>query len=268
MSRHATLERLSSYLDGELPEPQSRQVAEHVADCRACRERLAGLRRVVERLAALESAGPPAHLGGLLGRQVRQEPRPRGPFERLERRIAEVNLQPSLAPTFALVILLAVVVYMFAVAVDRHRSRGVPVILNPPPLAGETLLEESGAAPRVPGESVGGETMSGEVPGEKRAAGRAPAEPTPGEPPAIAPGALGKEMTTATAGGRRFALLDGVWVEEGLVGAVPIERLRLDGPGWRQRHPELTPFATLGGRVLLRMDGRPVEVAFPADGPG
>ena len=42
-------ERLSEYLDGELPEPEHLEIEAHLATCESCRDTLAGLSTVVER---------------------------------------------------------------------------------------------------------------------------------------------------------------------------------------------------------------------------
>lgn len=59
MSRHATLERLSAYLDDALDPRLRRQLASHLAICRDCCDRLAGLRRAVIAVGGLERFPPP-----------------------------------------------------------------------------------------------------------------------------------------------------------------------------------------------------------------
>lgn len=55
-------ERLSEYLDGELPAGERHQVEEHLAGCTACRATLDDLRRVVARAGSLDDTAPAADL--------------------------------------------------------------------------------------------------------------------------------------------------------------------------------------------------------------
>jgi len=52
-------EDLSAYLDGRLPTARSARLEEHLAACEPCRQRLEGLRAVVEGLRALPSMAAP-----------------------------------------------------------------------------------------------------------------------------------------------------------------------------------------------------------------
>ena len=59
--------------------------------------------------------------------------------------------------------------------------------------------------------------------------------------------------------GRRFTLTDGVWLEQGLDASTPVAVRELTS----EVPAELRPFAELGARVRLLLDGRPVELVFP-----
>ena len=50
MTHHSSVEQLSIYLDDRLDEPERRRLEGLLAECEACRRRLAGMRRVVRRL--------------------------------------------------------------------------------------------------------------------------------------------------------------------------------------------------------------------------
>ena len=59
MTRHCSLEMLSSFVDRELEEGKRKWVEEHVSGCTACSDRLAGLEQVVRQLQRLEGVSPP-----------------------------------------------------------------------------------------------------------------------------------------------------------------------------------------------------------------
>lgn len=63
--------------------------------------------------------------------------------------------------------------------------------------------------------------------------------------------------------GRVFELVDGVWWEQGWVGATPQRRLRSDEPDGRallDRHPELRQLLADGERAVLVVDGHLLEL--------
>lgn len=131
MTRHANVELLSSYLDAELNGSETAAVEEHLGSCEQCRRRLEGMRRVVARLAGLERAAPPSHLGRLVERRVRLESGRPTLLRSIELALGRMPLQSTLAPLFALVLALAVIIYLFAYGLDRDRAAGTRVILNP-----------------------------------------------------------------------------------------------------------------------------------------
>src|SRR5262245_53260132 len=59
MRSHLATQRLSAYLDDELPDREHRQVEAHVSECPACQSRLHGLRLVVSNLQRMPAASPP-----------------------------------------------------------------------------------------------------------------------------------------------------------------------------------------------------------------
>ena len=131
MSRHATVEELSSLLDLELETGSRERVESHLVDCTDCRGRFEGLRAVVSELERLGRVAPPPTLGRELVRRLRWEPEPAGPFERLKRRLRSIPLQPSVAPVFAFVVALAAIMFFFVSGLER-RKHGTPVILDSP----------------------------------------------------------------------------------------------------------------------------------------
>jgi hypothetical protein len=144
MNHHAAVEVLSSYLDAELPQAEQARVERHLEDCARCRERLSGLRRVVERLENLKRSAPPAHLGQSIEHRVRLEVRREDLLERLERQVERWTTHSAMMPIFALVLALAVIIYLFALGVERSQ-RGTTIISEP-----------SGTAPASDSVELGG----------------------------------------------------------------------------------------------------------------
>ena len=66
-----TLEELSSYLDNELAASDQSRVAEHVATCAGCQERLAGLRQTAYAIRGLPMETPPRSFTSVVPRQRR-----------------------------------------------------------------------------------------------------------------------------------------------------------------------------------------------------
>lgn len=136
MSRHATAEQLSSYVDRELVGPRLRLVEKHLEECDECRRRLDGMRRVVVGLRRLEQLEPPPMLGQDLARRVRLEPRPRDLVQRLEDHLRGTPLQSTVGFTFALIFALAVILYLFSGWVERQGLSHQPILVAPSEVAG------------------------------------------------------------------------------------------------------------------------------------
>ena len=85
---------------------------------------------LVERLGSLKRSAPPAHLGQSIEHRVSLEARREGLLEKLERRIELWTTHSSMMPVFALVLALAVIIYLFALGVERS-NRGTTIILEP-----------------------------------------------------------------------------------------------------------------------------------------
>ena len=81
MTTDAFTDRLSEYLDGELPAEEWRQVSEHLASCQHCRATLEELRRVVSEAAAVTDSSPHRDLWS--GIAARIEPRRVSAFRRV-----------------------------------------------------------------------------------------------------------------------------------------------------------------------------------------
>jgi anti-sigma factor RsiW len=129
MTAHATAETLSSYLDGELASPDRAAVERHIAACPGCRGRLDSLRRVVDNLRRIERAAPPPTLAQHVQRRVALEGDGGSLVARLEERMRRLPVASSLGTSFAVVLALAAILYLYAHGLDRRGDRSVPVVV-------------------------------------------------------------------------------------------------------------------------------------------
>lgn len=131
MKAHLDVETLSSYLDSEMSHRERDQVEEHLEHCDDCQERLSGLEKVVGNLRALERLAPPPHLGTHLHRLAAVQASQPSLIERLEQRVSRFNLQSALAPVFAVVVALILIIYMLSWGLHRQATGRIPVHLEP-----------------------------------------------------------------------------------------------------------------------------------------
>ena len=129
MTVHASLVRLSSYLDSEMVERDRLELEGHLEGCPSCQQRLDGLRGVVARLERLEHKAPPQDLAVLVERRVALEAERIGLGRRLEETFKTFLVQPSLTPVFGLVVALALILYLFSFGVARHSARGTRLVV-------------------------------------------------------------------------------------------------------------------------------------------
>jgi anti-sigma factor RsiW len=130
---HDDLDLLSSYIDGELSEPERRAVEDHVAVCPGCRAELDGLRRVVERLRSLEREAPPPVLAERVARRVAVAGRPTGLVARVERALRRVPVESSTLVIFGVVVALAAITALFVAGLDesdRVRRQGSETVVE------------------------------------------------------------------------------------------------------------------------------------------
>lgn len=211
MSQHSSVEQLSDYLDERLDEPGRLRLEEHLAQCRECRQRLAGMRRVVQGLERLERTAPPPYLAQQVEQQIRLEVGSEGLVEKVERRLGMLMAQPSMLPTFALVVALAAIVYLFAYGLERHQGRGIPVVLEPPAVdVGQEAPENRVIGGRVFARHQGGWREMG-------SAGAAPTMTVDLSTPAAAAEWLERhpelELLSRELDGRVVLRLEDEWVE-------------------------------------------------------
>ncbi len=144
MSRHATAEDLSAYVDQELEPVRLRLVEDHLEDCDECRDRLDGMQRLVGDLRRLKRLTPPSVLGSHLHRRIALQTRPQNLLDRVESRLGRVSLQPSVISTFALVFAFAAILYLFAGSLDLQERLRIPVLRPYPPPVSQEALEQIG----------------------------------------------------------------------------------------------------------------------------
>jgi len=137
VSAHIPTESLSAYLDRELPGSRVREVERHLEDCSRCRTHLESLSRVVRRLQAVQRVAPPPLLAGDVARRVALDRRPRSLLERLEGRLSGQPFQSQIFNTFALVMALAAILYIFAFSLDLIERKQIPVRVVSPEASAE-----------------------------------------------------------------------------------------------------------------------------------
>ena len=132
MSSHATVEILSAYIDRELPDAEARQIEQHLEDCDVCQQRFSSMRSVVAGLQHLSRLAPPSTLDQVVARRVAFEGREQSLVDRLESSMRGFERQSSLLALFGVVIAFAVMILLFAQALERHRSSTIPVVFKDP----------------------------------------------------------------------------------------------------------------------------------------
>jgi anti-sigma factor RsiW len=123
-------ERLSAYLDGELTPAEAQVLETQLARDRHTRERLEGLRRVVDGLRQAEPPpAPPPTLHHAVARHIAIE-RDRTSFlDRMEQSLSPLRRYNPVLPMFALVISLSLAVYFLSVLFARAERAETAVVL-------------------------------------------------------------------------------------------------------------------------------------------
>jgi hypothetical protein len=149
MERHWT-ERLSEYLDGELPAKEVPALEAHLSTCGECSNTLADLRSVRDRARTLETPAAPAGLWpGILARiEAEQEPRPLVVVPRVprwfERRLS-FSLPQALAASVALVLLTGAVVWGILKSPQAPAPRAESPIAQGPSRTSQPVAPSTGA---------------------------------------------------------------------------------------------------------------------------
>ena len=147
MTAHASAETLSAYLDGELPEGERRETELHLAACPGCHARFASLGRVVASLQRLERAAPPPTLAQDVERRISLAGARANAFDRLEERLRVLGTASPILTTFAVILALGTILYLFAHGVERHQRRGVAIGVPTPEVARQLDAEHARLEP-------------------------------------------------------------------------------------------------------------------------
>ena len=233
--RHASVEVLSSYLDGELTSDRRRQVELHLDECQECRHRLEGLHGVVENLERLGRISPAPFLERQVLHSAATSAYPQSLMDRLEKGASRLHIERWVwMPTFGMVIALVSIIYLFSWGLER-RNHGLPVVFN------DETPEVKSADNLGSPQRLRQESMLGEAPDE-----------------ALSP-------RTAQVGDRSFELVDGLWIEKGVDPRAPsmsVDPVETGAPEWLEQLPNLAELERLGGPVRLRIGDRLVQLEF------
>lgn len=242
---HPSVERLSTYLDERLVEAERRRLESHLEECSECHQRLQGMRRVMQRLETLDQQAPPPHLGLLLRRLAAQQATRPTLVDKLEKGARRFTVQATVAPVFAVVLALALIIYLLSWGIHRQEHGNIPVILETEPMS---AAEEAPVAEEMAARSeVGARVGAVSAPASENAPEKRDRQP---------------ERRRA---GRTFVRHGETWIEEGLDLEGAVDQLSFDDSvvqSWVQIYPELGELQSLGGTIRLRVEGRVVEIVF------
>ncbi len=147
MSTHVSAELLSAYLDRQLAGPEARQLEEHLDRCERCHVRLEGLRKVVTHLQTLDPLTPPSGLQAAVARRIQLSDRQPNLLDRFEQGISIFDRQSPILAMFAVIIALAMFIYLFSYALHQDQSGSIEVIFQDPP--GAAAAEDQAIGSRL-----------------------------------------------------------------------------------------------------------------------
>jgi len=136
MSWQVTTEKLSAYLDRELPEEERLELEAELERDPSARERLESLRRTVEDLRRLGAARAPVTLEGRVARAIAAERERVSWLDRIEGGLSVLGPQSTIFVMFAVVIALAVMILLFSQALERSERAETQVVFAEPDAEG------------------------------------------------------------------------------------------------------------------------------------
>ncbi|NHZ73346.1 MAG: hypothetical protein GWP16_02615 [Nitrospirae bacterium] len=249
---HASVEMLSSYLDGELTRKRRFRVERHLQDCEQCQHRLEGLHRVVQSLEGLGRISPAPYLEQQVLQSAATRVREESLLDRLENSAKRLHIERWVwMPTLGMVIALVSIIYLFSWGLHRQ-NQGLPVVL------------EAKVPPAEASAPVKATALERPLSLAERGRAESPQPRHEGVTLAEAPGA-GLASQATEIDGRRFELLDGLWIEQGVDptepwGSLdPSEIATFEG---LEELPSLADLKRLGGPVRLRVGDQLVQLEF------
>jgi len=114
-------DKLSDYLDGELPDAERRAIESHLAGCTHCTAVLADLKRVIARAQALEPRPPQADLWGAVAAHIEQHSAGRIVAFAPRRRIS-FTFPEALAASLLIAVVSGALAWTFAGRIEGIRS--------------------------------------------------------------------------------------------------------------------------------------------------
>lgn len=117
-----TPNQLSAYLDGELSTSEARALERRLESDAEGRERLEGMRSVIDGLRGLEPISPPPTLDHMVARQIALEKDRHGMLDQLEARLDVLNRHNPMLALFGVVIALGLFILMFSQALQRKKE--------------------------------------------------------------------------------------------------------------------------------------------------
>lgn len=275
--RHASIEVLSSYLDGELAGRRRRRLERHLQHCEQCLHRLDGLHDLVRRLEGMERISPAPFLERQVLQRVQAQERRESLMDRLEKAASRVHVERWVwMPTFGMVVALVSIIYLFSWGLHRQQQ-SLPAALDVEAPAAESTAEVNASTPgrTSPSEidEIAVATQSErEVVDLAESASpildsRARTSSVPSEELRLAeasePGSVSRAVEIDK---RTFELRDGLWIERGLDPSEPptssLDPAELSAPRWRERLPSISELERLGGPVRLRVGDRVIQIDF------
>ena len=210
---------LAAFAESRVSDEERRLVTEHLTSCGACRSALAALARATDE----------AHTVDRADAAVAQAVRPRF-----------LSLRPVAWLPVAAVLAIATV-------------SGIRLLRMAPPPSGSPVTQTPNPAPPQVPPALGTPSAGTNAP--------SPGTPqTPRvDPPGVDPGLLPTRGTEQRVGGKTFRLVAGEWIDNAYDRLASLPEVRTATPEETttliRRVPALEPYATVGDRVLVVVDG-------------
>ena len=142
MSHEANAELVSAYLDGQLRPDEAERFERLLEEDESVRQHVEGMRSMISNLAHLERMAPPPTLGQDVARRIALAGEQQSLMDRIEDSLADMKTPSSVFLMFAVIFALSVIVFFFAMGLEKSHDAGLTVNLSP---------ESDGATEMSPG---------------------------------------------------------------------------------------------------------------------